>query len=198
MNLDASQRIRIINDSVKIISNSKSIDTRLSRLDVLLEHANALLRYEQRGISTIDPPPSYLVNRFSEMRDQIILESLKADVASGASKAAVASTTQTKVNALSKVLLKIREYKSKADKPESLSTFERLERQVSNSIQKIQLEGYLNAAKKAEFKGQKKKALDQYYEALYFLKHDEIDDSIQKNQINFIESKITELGGSIR
>ncbi len=194
VSLDASQRIRILNDSLKIVTESKNLDTRLSRLDLLLEHANALLKYEQRGISVTDPPPSYFINKFGKMRDQIIIETLKADIDTASYKAAVAASTTAKINTLSKMLLRIREYKSRADNPSSL---DQLEKQVQSEIQRIQLHGYLDSAKKYEFKGQKKKALDQYYEALYLLRHDDVDDSLQKEQISFIESKIAELGGTV-
>jgi len=194
VNLEASQRIRIINDSLKILSESKNLDTKLSRLNVLLEHANALLKYEQRGIPISDPLPSYFISKFGNMCDQIIADSLKDEVNMASSKAAVAVSTTTKVNMLSKVLLKIREYKARSSNP---SLLDQLERQVQTEIQRYQLDGYLDSAKKAEFKGQKKKALDQYYEALYLLRHDEVDDSLQKGQITFIENKISELGGSL-
>ena len=59
-----------------------------------------------------------------------------------------------------------------------------------------QLNAYLDEAKKAEFKGQRKKALDRYYDALYFLKHDEIEDALQQEHLSAIEAKINELGGS--
>ncbi len=67
------------------------------------------------------------------------------------------------------------------------------EAKLRKVIQEIQLSSYLNDAKKAEFKGDKKKALDKYYEALYFLQHDEIDDALQTNEIEDIEAKIKEL-----
>lgn len=194
VNLEASQRIRIINDSIKILSESRNLDTKLSRLSVLLEHANALLKYEQRGISISNPPPSHFINKFGNMCDQIIADSLGAETTIASSKAAVAVSTSTKVNTLSKVLLRIREYKARTSNPSSLN---HLERQVQTEIQRYQLDGYLDSANKAEFKGQKKKALDQYYEALYLLRHDEVDDSLQKERITFIENKISELGGSL-
>jgi hypothetical protein len=73
-----------------------------------------------------------------------------------------------------------------------------LEQQIATEISKTQLNGYLEEAKKNEFKGQKKKALDKYYEALYLLKHDDVDDSLQQDNIQFLESKIKELGGLIQ
>lgn len=154
--------LEIINDSIKIVTESKNLDTRLSRLDLLLQHANALLKYEQRGISITDPQPSFFIGKFGGMRDRIIVESLGKAFETASSKAAVATTITSKVNILSKVLLKIREFKAKANHPESLDA---LEKQVAAAIQKYQLDGYLNAARKAEFKDQKKKALDQYYES---------------------------------
>lgn len=88
------------------------------------------------------------------------------------------------------MLLKLRDHK---DKLTNKNFLEDLERQIISTLHNVQLEGYLDAAKRADFKGQKKKALDQYYEALYFLKHDEIEDSLQMEHISTIEAKIEEL-----
>jgi len=53
------------------------------------------------------------------------------------------------------------------------------------------LNKYLEEAGKAEFKGNLKKALDQYQEALYFLKNDDVDDILQSKEIASIESLVT-------
>ncbi len=191
--MDLVQRVRIINDSLKLVRESKKLDTQLSRCDLIIEHASALMKYEQLGIPTLNPLPSALIKEFQPMHDQIIVDALTSEFENARSKAEVAPSVTIKVNLLSKVLLKVREYKPKANNPSILDS---LERQISQLIQDTQLAGYLDSAKKAEFKGQKKKALDQYYEALYFLKHDDIDDSLQQEHISLIESKIAELGGS--
>ena len=70
---------------------------------------------------------------------------------------------------------------------------DQLEARVRRFSHETQLNAYLEAARKAEFKGQKKKALEQYKEALYFLKTDEIDDLSQAEEISKIEAKISEL-----
>ncbi len=70
---------------------------------------------------------------------------------------------------------------------------DQLEARVRRFSHQTQLNAYLEAARKAEFKGQKKKALDQYLEALYFLRSDEIDDSLQAEKISELEAKISEL-----
>jgi len=69
---------------------------------------------------------------------------------------------------------------------------------IEGEITKVKCEDALDKAKKYEFKGNNKKALDFYYESLYFLKTDNIDDEVQKEQINEIENKIKSLGGEVR
>lgn len=68
-----------------------------------------------------------------------------------------------------------------------------MEIKVRKFLHETQLNAFLEEARKAEFKGNKKKALDQYKEALYFLRNDEIDDSLQAGKIKEIEKKISEL-----
>lgn len=191
--MDIKQRGRIINDSLKLVRESKKIDTRLTRCDLIVQHASALTNYERHGIPTYDPLPSKLVREFGDLHDEIILDYLKSEFEDARTKVGLSSSVKNKVSLLSKVLLKIRELKKGTKSPAILDP---LELQIYQLIHEVQLAGYLDEAKKAEFKGQKRKALDQYYEALYFLKHDEIDDSLQKEHIGFIESKIGELGGA--
>lgn len=193
--LDVRQRMRIVGDSAKIVDESKNLETRLSRLALLLEHANALCKYEQRGIPVLNPPASALIEKCQGKREQIISEGLRAIVEEAERKSAAATTVQSRITPLSKALLKIREYAEKVDDRSSLTS---TEKGVMDNIHRIQLDGYLDQARKAEFKGQKKKALDQYYEALYFLKHDDIDDSLQQESIAQIEAKIAELGGEVK
>ena len=195
VNFDVQQRLRILNDSINIVNESKNLDTRLSRLDLLLEHANSLYRYEQRGIPIVEPLPSAILEQFRGRKDQIILETLRTITEEAEKKSATVITASSKVSSLTKALLKIREYKDKMDNKKSLIA---LEKKVTDMIHKIQLQGYLDQAEKAEFKGQNKKALDQYYEALYFLKHDDVDDSLQQDMISHIKDKIIELGGTIK
>jgi len=192
--MDIMRSINILNDSLKIVEASKKLDTKLSRCDLIIKITSAMIKYEECGIPTFDPLPSVLLKKYTAMRDQIIFDTFETDFNNLRYKIEVISNAKTKVNMLSKLLLEIRNYKLKANNPKILDT---IEQQVSQLIQKIQLSSYIEEAKRAEFKGQKKKALDRYYEALYFIKHDEIDDSLQQESIRFIESKIVELGGNI-
>jgi len=164
--------------------------TRLSRCDLLVEHAKALLKYERKGIPTVSPSPSQLLTEYTAMRDQIVLEGVTAEVEKALAKAEISATPRTSINEVNKALFKIREGKQELRDQTKLN---QLEARVRRFSHEIQLNAYLEAARKAEFKGQKKKALDQYQEALYFLRNDEIDDSLQAEKIGEIEAKISEL-----
>ena len=188
--MDIGQRGRIIIDCMKLVAESKNMKTRLSRCDLLIEHAQALLEYEHKGIPIVDPSPSQLLSEYTAKRDQVVLEGVTAEVGKALAKAEIAATPRTSINEANKALLKIREGKQELRDQAKLN---QLEAHVRHFSHETQLNAYLEAARKAEFKGQKKKALDQYQEALYFLRNDEMDDSLRAEKIDEIEAKISEL-----
>lgn len=190
--LAVQSRHRIINDSTKIIDESKNVSTRVKRCDLVLDLLGELVKYEERGIPTIQPPPGAFIRKVQVTRDEVISEGLESEVEKAKAKADLASGTKSKIGHLSKALLKIQEYEGQIGTPKLLDD---LRKSVALLIHQTQLNGFLDEARKAEFKGQRKKALDQFQEALYFLKTDDIDDSLQGAHIAEIEAKIAELGG---
>ncbi len=188
--MDIQQRVRIINDCIKLVNESKNMNTQLSRYDLLREHAQALLEYEHKGIPTVSPSPSQFLSEYTTNRDQIVLDGVTAEVEKALDRAEISATTRTSINEANKALLKIREGKKELNDKAKL---DQLEARIRHFSHEKQLNEYLEAARKAEFKGKKKKALDQYQEALYFLRSDDIDDSLQEEKIGKIEAKISEL-----
>lgn len=187
---ETQSRFRVIDGSMKIVSDSKKTDTRLSRCDLIIVHAKELMKFEKMGIPTTQPQPSIIVRTYEDNKLKLIKEDVTESTRLALEKARLATTATSKVSHLSKVVLKVVDYRRIYPNESDLMTAEAKLRKV---IQEIQLSSYLNDAKKAEFKGDKKKALDKYYEALYFLQHDEIDDALQTNEIEDIEAKIKEL-----
>jgi len=108
-------------------------------------------------------------------------------------KAKLATSSRTSVGEANKALLKIRDAKEELEDPSRLDT---LEARVKTFSHETQLNTFIEAARKAEFKGQKKKAIEQYQEALFFLKNDDIDDELQGREISKLEKKIAELQNS--
>ena len=66
----------------------------------------------------------------------------------------------------------------------------------------LQYEDFLERARKAEFKKQAKKALDIYYDALYFVQHgdanrQDVDNDVRLEEVTALEEKVSELGGEV-
>ncbi|SFT96543.1 hypothetical protein [Halomonas saccharevitans] len=188
---DITQRHRIIEDCLRLARDGKTFATRLSRCDLLFEHLEHLLQYENKGIPTLTPSPSDILSEFKGYRDKLIIEEAQKVAQKAKEKSEVASTITAKHNALANGLLKSQEIiRNTSD----ASVGEELERGFKYLMYKVKLDGFLEAAKKAEFKGNNKKAIDQYQEALFLIRNDDIPDDQQGVEIQQIEAKLIELG----
>jgi len=193
--MDIQQRVRILSDSINLAKNSKTFKTRLSRCDLVIEHAEALLEYEKKGIPTISPLPSKLLKEFSEYHDTIIIEEAMQIFGKAQKKAEVSTSFKTIENTYVNALLKIDEvFSFLKDKNKGIE----LKNKLKSLIHSTKLNGFIDVAKKAEFKGQIKKAVDQYQEALYFILNDNIPDEQQKDKIQEIENKINSLSEKLK
>lgn len=188
--LNVSSLANVITSSEEVIESSKNISTKLSRCQVILKRLEDLAPYESKGITTISPPPSALIQIYKKKYDQIILDEIKDKLEEAEQKSQVATSYKTKEAFYQKVISKIYELKGDLTDKSLLDNFE-LKTKIA--INRIKLEGFVDEAKKAEFKGRKKKALDQYLEALYLVRNDQFDDKKQANIIAFLEKKIKEL-----
>lgn len=193
--VEINQRARIIINSLAVVKESKDLETRLSRYDLALQHLAPLIRYEQRGVATLTTKPSILIQQITALREKMICEMILADFNSIQERIALGESVRSSVNKLSKLLFQTHELRSAAKKQEALAN---IETAIKHKIDEIQLSAFLDDAKKAEFKGQKKKAADKYYEALYLLRNDDVDDALQTESLSFIEGKIRELGGEVK
>lgn len=183
--------LRLIQESLEIILRSKNLDTKLSRCDFVVEVAQRLHEeYESKGLNLFGFQPLSFAAEYGRKRGEILLEGLTADLKATLDKASLAATLTSKINVLAKMLGRVREYKGNMSDGEALKP---IEQQLIGAIHAVKLQAFLEAAQKAEYKRQPKKALDQYLEALYFLEHDEIDDSRQRKDMAAIQVKIAEL-----
>jgi hypothetical protein len=188
------RHVQIMDESQDLVANSKKLETRLGRCQTIVDQARMLLEYDRKGIPTITPSPDQIIRVFTEKADAVIVDSLEKESEAARLKSNAAATANARVNHLTRVLLRIRSFQPQLQQHGLLDP---LEARLLDAINHIQLENYLTQARKAEFKGQPKKALDAYYEALYFLRHDDIDDSMQTDHITAIQDKILSLGGQL-
>ncbi len=190
---DIQQRLRIIEDSQKLIEESKNFSTRIGRVDTFLKQIHELKKYEEKKITTLEPVPSEIEKKLYKLREELIFENIVEEIDKIMNKAKLALTPKTKMSGANKALIRINERKEEVQEEEKIKEIEEKEKELKKFIHDTKLNEYLDEAKKAEFKGKKTKALDKYQEALYFLQNDEIDDSLQKEKINELKAKISEL-----
>ena len=110
-------------------------------------------------------------------------------------RAELRTTPRTKITEASKAILKIQDVRKEYGL--NFPVLGELETNARRFMHQVELQGFLTEAEKAEFKGNRKKALDQYQEALFFLQRDDIDDRLQKNQIGDVEAKVRELSEEV-
>lgn len=193
--MDVKRRGKIIQESLAIIKDTKNIKVGISRYDLIIEQVRALVEYEVKGIQVMERSPRENLQMLIRERDQVIYEFLEKEYDSVALKARMAATTAAKINAFSKLILLLKEYLDKCtDKSKVIALLNK----AAEELSAINLEKFVSDAEKAELKGNKRKALDSYYEAYYFLTHDSIDDSLQTRAIEKIKKKIIALGGTLQ
>jgi len=181
--LDVRERTRCIEESMKHIERSKNMATRLSRCDVALTHLEALLQYEEKEIPTIDPVPSSLISELEKEREDIVIEGTELKVEKRLARAKAAATTKGKVGSADKALQAIGEARIELRDARSLDL---LENQVRTFIYERTLDSYLESGSKAEFKGQRAKALDSYQEALFLIQTSDIDDGSRVSSLGMV------------
>ena len=181
---DIENRARIITESLKLARNGKTFSTRISRIEVLISNLDVLLSYEVKDIPTISPNPSSLIQEIRALRQETITNEVNEIYTKSVNQADVAVSPTAEYNGLSKAFLKVQEILD-AHGGEDCD-FEQLLR-LKLLMHKAKIEGYINEARKAEFKGNTKKAVDQYKEALFYIENDDVDDSLQSDLINEVK-----------
>ena len=184
-------RARVLQESMRLAHKGKTYGTRLSRCDLAIEHAEFLFEFERKGVPTVSPSPSSILHEYQNLRTEIIIAEA-SDVSKKAfEKSSLATTAKYKERILAAAVLKVREV---GQSLEERSYVDSLELELRREIHRVTLDGYLDAARKAKFKGNIKKAIDQYQEALFFIRNYEIDDAQQQSEIRDLEAKLEELG----
>ena len=168
--LSIASTARVVTESLKLTQTGKTLVTRIGRWGTVIEHAERLVAFEQRGIPTITPPPTVVVAQAREERKRALVIGLTEDLDAAESRAELASTPTARLNAFEKVIHLAEQYQRdfSGDEPLRLE-LAAFEARARNRHHEVRLENMLDVAKKAEFKGQTSKAIDAYRDVLYEL-----------------------------
>jgi len=191
--MQAKRCLQIIDDSKDIINKTKNFDTVLSRFNVIFKNIDRLKSFEEEYPDVTKPIPSEIEKFFLKEKEKFIKEFVLGEIEESMKKAESLTGTKTKINIVNKAIMKIIEARKELKEEENKKELDKKEKEIKTHIQNIQLDEFLEKAKKAEFMSQKSKTLNAYKEALYFLQTDEINDSLQKEKIDEIKAKILEL-----
>ena len=191
--MQANRSLQIIENSKDIINKSKNFSTIQSRFDVIFENIEKLKELAQLYPDITKPTPQEIEVFYRNEKETFISNFILEEVENIYKKATELSGVKTKINKINQAIVMIIDGKKELEKEESIDKLTNKEKELKLYVQKIQLDEFLDKAKKAEFMGKKAKAIDAYKEALYFLKTDKIDDELQQNEIKEIEEKIDKL-----
>jgi len=192
-----TQIVNLINSSIDVMQKSKNLDTKLSRLELIEQKYRELLNYEKAGIVPSNKRPSEVLKEIPKIRDETIIEYFKEKSKEINTKVEAEISPNQKTNLLNKFYSEFLEYKHLITLESNKLEAERFEQILKALISKYEYENLLEKAKKAEFKGQKKVALNAYYDVLYYLRNNHISDTLELDKIEFVKSKILELGGTL-
>lgn len=187
---DIVQRKKQVERLVRNVNMRGDFVKKVQDCDNAIRHLTVLEDYERRGIPIRDLSPSSLLAEYRQRREKILFSGIEKLVGDALVRAEVSISVNARIREASKGLLRLESLRNLVRSRKVLDPFET---RLKNLIQSTQLSGYLDGARKAEFKGQHKKALDRYRDALYFLSHEEIDEKLKGESVPEVEKKISDL-----
>ena len=192
--VEIDSAIRVVEESLRIVSSSKKLDTILSHLGAAEGGCRSLLRYEAQGIVSTDPPPSEFLEAIAADRQGAIREWLARERTAAHVKADAATTPASKTRGYTKLLESIGDLYAKVD---DIAELKSTELAVRQDLDWVRLDIEIERADRLAFRGQKKRACEAYLDALFLLRGDSVPDAEQGPTISRIETRIVELGGEV-
>lgn len=97
---EVERRGRVIDDCRALLLRDATFPTRLAHCDLLLDNARLLLAYEEKGLPTLQPPPSDLLRQYRIQRERIVMEAVTAYTELASLRAEHADSVEAKVDTL--------------------------------------------------------------------------------------------------
>ena len=164
----------------------------MSSFDCAERERRRLLRYEERGIHSTNPPP--FIRKIASGRRDAVLRWIDSELSAARAKSAAATTPAGKTRGYSKLLEGTHAIYAEVGHAEEMKA---AEIKVRREMDCVRLKVEIDRVGKLACRGRKKRACDAYLDALYLLRGDSTPDEEQQAGIDPIEAKITELGGEV-
>lgn len=183
-----SRHFDIIQESSLIVESSKNLSTRMSRIDVIIDNLETLENeYAAKGIP-LNLDFHSRKREILNIKSNILEEDAVIKVDDFIKKASLAKTVASKINIANKALMYLKDL---------VDNYDYINKELGIKVLKFihisQLDDLVLKAEKEEFKSNYKKAVDKYQDVLFYLKKDDIDDSLQVEEIKKYEDKVAHL-----
>lgn len=168
--LSVQSMTKVINESIELVNNSKVFNTRIGRLETTIDTFRRLdEEYWSKGIRFFKPEPKIAIEKLERQKFELIEDEIKKKIERHLDKSKRAKTIKTKISNADKALDELLKFSQEYDYENKA-----LEDNINTYIKKAQFDDFVENAEKFEFKGNHKKAIDQYQEALFFLRDNEL------------------------
>lgn len=184
---------RTLATSHKAVTNARKADTALSRLAAAIASCDGLIPFADKGIPTTEMDPRELRKIYSDAARSIVEESVRAAFSSARRKAEDGTTDTTKLNGYSKA---VADLSGLLDYGFEVAFLEAAVFELRKERDNLKFDLTAQKAAAAIAKGQQKKALDLYIDAMLALANDSTPDDEQEARYEHARAKIIELGGT--
>ncbi|MEC7161957.1 MAG: hypothetical protein VXW57_09140, partial [Pseudomonadota bacterium] len=189
---DIDQRVRIVLESIGIAKKSKNISTAISRLNLAAGHCDVLQEYYRKGLPTLTVPPVEVAADLRSEVTRLVGQAINDQRFAARQKAEDAAGDAAKLGGYAKAISVLTKLMDDVSDVTEIETAIEALRQERDGL-RFDLIG--RKAEVAAAKGQTKKAVGLWIDAIMALRHDSTPDAMQSDRIATAEEKIRELGG---
>ena len=131
--LEIHTRARVLGEPMRLAKKGKSFSTRLSRCELAIEHAEYMVQFDVKGVPTVSPSPSYILDEYRAHRTDLIVDEAKSVTDKAFEKSSRASTGKAKERVLSSAILNVRKLAQLLEGDNSINTMEeKLRREIQS------------------------------------------------------------------
>ncbi|MBI4678776.1 MAG: hypothetical protein HY748_14450 [Elusimicrobia bacterium] len=190
--LEIGLRSAAVREASRKVETTLNPQSKIAGLDIVVENLQALTKYEERGIPTIEGSPAAMLEEARREQVELILETARSERGELLAQAEKVQDFEAKRRLYAGFLLRIAEYRSKLDDPAPL---DELQRQVHRVVHQVQLDAVVRLAMESESAGRKEEAVKRYREAVEFLKKADVDSDFRTSQMLKLNAKVKKLAG---
>ncbi|GAB4257444.1 MAG: hypothetical protein Kow0092_04340 [Deferrisomatales bacterium] len=110
---DVALREKRIKRALVAMDLASNVDVVVAHCNVILQNAEALLKYERKGIPTVSPSPSQIIHSVKARKDALLADVVRREVRGAQHRAQAAFDPRTKVEILAEAFVKVKGVRAK-------------------------------------------------------------------------------------